>query len=44
MPESFDYPRLIRQAEAAYERSQTEWAKNYWLGVITKLAQNVNKH
>lgn len=39
-----DYNRLISNAERAYQSSQSKWAKEYWLEVITKLSQNVDKN
>ena len=39
----FDYNRLWNNAMKAYENSQSEWAKNYWLEVASKLAQNLQK-
>ena len=38
------YKRLISNAERALQSSQSEWTKEYWLEVITKLAQNVDKN
>jgi hypothetical protein len=40
----FDYPRLISNAERAYSNAQSDWAKEYWLEVITKLKQNIDSH
>jgi len=43
-PRLFDYPRLIKNAEKAYNNANTVWARKYWLEVITKLSQNINSH
>jgi len=40
----FDYPRLISNAMKAYENAQSDWAKEYWLEVAAKLAQNIDNH
>jgi hypothetical protein len=40
----FDYPRLIQNAERAYNSANSDWAKEYWLEVITKLKQNIDSH
>lgn len=39
----FDYQRLMMNATKAYETAQTDWAKEYWLEVIAKLSQNMDK-
>ena len=38
-----DYNKLISNAERAYQNARSEWAKEYWLEVITKLSQNVER-
>jgi hypothetical protein len=43
-PRLFDYPRLIKNAEKAYNNANTVWARKYWLEVLTKLSQNVQNH
>lgn len=40
----FDYNRLMKNAEKAYNNANSEWAKKYWLEVITKLSQNMQVH
>ena len=35
------YTRLLNNAMKAYCDSKTEWAQDYWLEVISKLAQNI---
>lgn len=44
IPRLFDYPRLIKNAEKAYNNANTIWARKYWLGVLTKLSQNIDKN
>lgn len=39
----FDYNRLLSNAERAYNNATTQWAKDYWLEVITKLSQNMER-
>jgi hypothetical protein len=39
----FDYERLAGQAWKAHVEAKSDWAKNYWLEVMTKLTQNINK-
>jgi len=40
----FDYTRLMNNAEKAYNNANSEWAKQYWLEVMTKLSQNMEKN
>lgn len=39
-----DYDRLISLAETAYNNAVSVWAKEYWLEVIAKLSQNMERH
>lgn len=39
-----DYIRLLCNAMKAYENAQSDWAKEYWLEVASKLAQNIDKN
>ena len=35
--------RLISNAVTACKRAQTEWSKDYWFGVFTKLCKKYNR-
>lgn len=35
------YIRLLNNAMTAYVNSKSDWAQDYWLEVISKLAQNI---
>jgi hypothetical protein len=39
----FDYNRLWNNAITAYTNAKSDWAKEYWLEVAFKLAQNIEK-
>lgn len=39
----YDYHRLIANANDALARSQTEWAKNYWSGVVKELVKKMRE-
>ena len=40
----FKIERLINNAVTACKRSQTNWSKDYWHGVFTKLCKKYNRN
>lgn len=40
----FDYEKLWCNAVTAYNNAKSEWAKEYWLEVASKLAQNMREN
>lgn len=38
------YIRLINNAMLAYNNSKTDWAQEYWLGVVQSLIQSMEAH
>ena len=38
-----DYNRLLDNATVAYNNSRCKWGRDYWLEVIEKLLQNIQK-